>query len=291
MNSWKIACVQIDCQLGKPAENLAVIRTKLAEAVENNARLIIFPECALTGYGYASKAEAWPFAEPVPGPMVETLQEDCRKYQVYVVVGSLEKVEATGDLFNVAVLIGPDGLIGSYRKLHLPYLGVDRFVTPGDREMQVHDLGGLRLGMSICYDAGFPETARAYMLLGADLVILPTNWPEGARNSVKYLVQARAVENQIYYACCNRVGTESGFRFIGNSRIIHVSGDLLASAGESEEIIYGDVRPQVARNKHIVHKAGEYELHRVAHRRPEMYGVLTAPLPAPFVPSKNAESS
>jgi 5-aminopentanamidase len=116
-------------------------------------------------------------------------------------------------------------------------------------------------------------------LLGADLIVLPTNWPSGAINTARYLVQARALENHIYYAAVNRVGEERGFRFIGMSRIADMSGDLLAaSPGDKEEILYAEIDPARARAKRIVHIPGKYEIDRVADRRPEMYGLLSEPV-------------
>ena len=234
---------------------------------------MIFPECAVTGYCFESKEEAWPHAVPLPGPTTTALGLDCRRLGVWTIIGLLER---DGDrLFNACALIGPDGLKAGYRKVHLPCLGVDRFTTPGDRPFAVHDLGGLRVGMSICYDGSFPETARILMLLGADLVVLSTNWPTGAMSTVKYLVQPRALENQVYYAACNRVGEERGFRFIGRSRIVDPSGELLASSeDDSPTILYAEIDPARAREKHIVKIPKIYELHRTADRRPELYGPL-----------------
>jgi predicted amidohydrolase len=285
MPAWKIACVQMDCLLAQQERNLTRVRERLSEAAGQGAQLVIFPECALTGYGYDSKDAAWPHAEPVPGPSTEALAADCKRLGVWAVVGSLERVEGTGQLFNVAVLIGPAGVAGTYRKVHLPYLGVDRFTTPGDRPFAVHDLGGLKVGMNICYDGSFPEAARCLMLLDADLVVLPTNWPPGAAATVKFLIPARALENWMYYAACNRVGEEAGFRFIGQSCIVNVNGEALAAADEGETVLYADIDPERARNKHLVHAAGRYELHRTLHRRPEMYGALVQPLTEKFTPS------
>ncbi len=285
MATWKIACVQMDVRLGDKAHNLVQIRDKLSEAADGGAHLVIFPESAVTAYGFNSKEEAWEIAEIVPGPSTEKIMEDCFQLGVHAVVGSLERVEETGELFNVALLMGPDGIYPTYRKIHLPYLGVDRFVTPGNIPFAVNDLGGLRVGMNICYDGGFPEATRCLMLQGADLVVLPTNWPEGARVVVKHLVQARALENQIYFAAANRVGEEAGFRFIGLSRIVNVNGELLAALeSDSEETIFAEIDPGKARNKHIAFVPGSYELHRTAHRRPEMYGKLVEPLKEKFVP-------
>jgi predicted amidohydrolase len=173
------------------------------------------------------------------------------------------------------VLVGAKGVVAGYRKIHLPFLGLDRFATPGDRPFAVHEIDGLRVGMTICYDGSFPECTRVLTLLGADLVVLPTNWPTGALNTVKYLVQSRALENHIYYAACNRVGEERGFRFIGQSRIVDCSGELLAASdGDREEIIYAEIDPAKPRNKQIVKIPGKYQINRIADRRPEMYGAL-----------------
>ena len=273
MTTWKIAGVQMDCRLGDKATNLDAIRSKLREATGQGARLVIFPECALTGYCFESKEEALPHAEPLPGPSTESLAAVCRELGVWTVFGLLER---DGErLFNACALVGPTGFVAAYRKIHLPFLGVDRFTTPGDQPFAVHDLGSLRIGMNICYDGGFPESARTLMLLGADLIVLPTNWPPGARKTVEYLIPARALENHVYYAAVNRVGEERGFTFIGQSRILACNADVLAAGGEGEQILYAEIDPERARDKHIVNIPGKYELHRTRDRRPEMYGPIT----------------
>jgi predicted amidohydrolase len=273
--TWKIAAVQMDCRLGDCPHNLQRIRTELRQAAGEGARLVVFPECALGGYGFDSKEEAWPHAEPVPGPSTETLADDCRRLGAWAVVGMLERDEATGRLYNTAALIGPAGVTATYRKIHLPCLGVDRFTAPGDRPFAVHDLGGLRVGINICYDGSFPESSRVLALLGADLIVLPTNWPPAARRNPQFVVQTRALENHVYYAAVNRVGEEAGFRFIGLSRIVDCNGDLLAgSDGDREEVLFAEIDPERARQKRIVNVPGKYEINRVGDRRPEMYGRL-----------------
>jgi predicted amidohydrolase len=276
MPRWKIAAVQMDVAFADKAGNLETIRAKLREAADNGAQLIVFPECALPGYCFESKEEAWPHAEPIPGPSTETIARDCVKLGVWAVVGMLE---AAGDqLFNSCALIRPAGIYPAYRKIHLPFLGVDRFTTPGDRPFAAPDIGGLQVGMNICYDGGFPESARCLMLLGADLIVLPTNWPAGAIGTAKTLIPARAMENHIYYAAVNRIGTERGFKFIGMSRIIGCTGEFLAvSEDDQPTILYADIDPGKARDKHRVFMKGQYELHRLKDRRPEMYGRVVEP--------------
>jgi predicted amidohydrolase len=273
MSVWKIAAVQMDCRLGDVSGNLGAMRTQLHAAADRGARLVIFPECALTGYCFTGKEEAMPFAECVPGPSCFVLTEDCRQRGVYLVLGLLER-GPRGELFNTAVLIGPGGVVASYRKVHLPFLGVDRFTTPGDRPFAVHDIDGLRVGMNICYDGSFPEAARCLMLLGADLIVLPTNWPLGAAMTAKHLIPARAIENQVYYAAVDRVGEERGFKFLGQSQIIGPEGATLARAGDQPELLLAEIDPATARNKKLVRIPGEYEMDRLLDRRPEMYGLV-----------------
>ncbi len=271
MSLWKVAGVQMDVRLGDVPANLAALRERLREAAGRGARLVVFPECALTGYGFRDKAEARPYAEPLPGPASDAVAADCRELGAWAAFGLLER---DGDrLFNACALVGPSGLVAVYRKVHLPFMGVDRFATPGDRPFAVHDLGGLRLGINICYDGSFPESARVLALLGADLIVLPTNWPAGARAGC-FLPEARALENHVYYFAVNRAGEERGFRFVGQSRLIDYQGEALAAAGDGEEIIYGEVDPEAARRKRVVVVPGEHEVDRVGDRRPEMYGPL-----------------
>lgn len=275
----KIAAVQIDIALGEPERNLARMVEALGETSRQGARLTVFPECALTGYCFESLAEAKPFAESVPGPSGERLAGVCRQLDTYAVYGLLE---ADGErLFNAAVLVGPTGVIGSYRKIHLPYLGIDRFTTPGDRPFGVHgvpagDAGELRLGMNICYDGAFPEAARVMALDGADLIVLPTNWPPGAECTAEFVINARAMENHVYYLAVNRVGTERGFHFIGQSKICGPSGNVLAEARHDHEaVLYAEVDLQLARRKRVIRVPGKHEIDRFADRRPDMYRRIT----------------
>ena len=173
------------------------------------------------------------------------------------------------------MLVGPEGVLGVYRKIHLPYLGVDMHTSYGDRPFAVQDIGGLKIGMNICYDAAFPEAARCLTLLGADLIVLPTNWPPGAECVAEHTIRSRAVENGVYYAAINRVGTERGFNFIGLSSICAPNGDVLAaSSGTDEQVLIAEIDPEAARRKRVVRVPEKHEIDRLADRRPEMYGPL-----------------
>ena len=278
----KIAAVQMDVGFGEVERNLASILQKYTEAHANGAALTIFPECALTGYGCDSLDEARQLAQPIPGPATEAVAASCRRMNSFVVMGM---IEAAGErVFNAAVLIGPQGVVGTYRKIHLPYLGLDRFATHGDRPFAVHAASHVNVGMNICFDAGFPEAARCLTLLGADLVVLPTNWPSGAECMADFGINTRAMENNVYFAAVNRIGTERGFRFIGRSRICDPNGNTMAVAPADEAmVLYAEIDPSWARRKRIVRVPEKHIIDRLADRRPEMYGSITQPhqLPRP----------
>ncbi len=275
MTEWTIAAVQMDCRLADMGANLAAVRDHLQTAAAQGARLVIFPECALSGYGFASRADALASSDTMPGPTTETLAVDCARLNTYAVVGMLER-DTSGKLFNACALVGPKGFIASYRKVHLPCIGIDRFVDAGDRPFAVHEIDGLRLGLNICFDMSFPESARALTLLGADVIALPTNWATPSVKMAELVCRVRALENHVHFACVNRVGDESGFHYIGKSSIINCAGDFIAQADHDREtIITAKIDPTTARQKKIIFCAGEYEIDRVGWRRPAMYGPLT----------------
>ena len=270
----KIAAVQMDPKITKNSENLDKILHQTMTAASNGAELIVFPECALTGYVFNSREEAMPFMETIPGAATEKLAATCKQVGAHVVVGLLE---IDGDkCFNAAVLVGPEGVVGKYRKNHLPFLGIDRFVDPGDKPFQVQETPIGNIGMHICYDCNFPESARIMTLLGADILALPTNWPGGRDTIPRYIVNARACENRVHVVAADRVGRERGVKFLGRSKIVNATGQTLAKgSANNEEILYGEVSLAVARQKRIIIKPGEFEVDLIADRRPELYGEIT----------------
>jgi len=272
----KIAGVQMNPALMQTEANLTRILDFVGETSKSGANLTIFPECALTGYCFDSRAEAAGYAQTIPGPATERIADLCRTLDQHVIVGLPEKEGER--LFNAAAFIGPAGLIGKYRKVHLPGLGLDHFVDPGDLGFRVYDTRLGRIGINICYDGMFPESSRVMALKQADLIVLPTNWPTGAEEFADYIINARSLENHIFYAAIDRVGEERGFRFIGRSRITHVLGRTLAQGSpDREEILYAEIEPSLARNKRIVRVPGKHEIHRFNDRRPECYGEVVQP--------------
>src|SRR6476659_2305674 len=154
-NPITIAVAQIDIAFADRERNLARMIQVLGETAAKGAKLTVFPEAALTGYCFDSLDEAQTHAEPIPGPSTERMIHVCRKLGVFAIYGLLETEGQRA--FNACVLVGPEGVVGSYRKIHLPYLGMDRFTTPGDRPFAVHDADGVSLDMHICSAVGFSE--------------------------------------------------------------------------------------------------------------------------------------
>jgi len=273
----KVAAVQMDIKILEPERNLEQILDRLDQAASAGARLVIFPECALTGYCFVSRDEAAPIAEEVPGPSTEKVLAAARAANCTVVVGMLERA---GDrVFNAAAVVTPQGILGTYRKLHLPCLGIDWHAAPGDKPFPVFATPHGRIGISICFDCSFPESGRILKLNGAQILAIPTNWPLGS-DTWQHTPPVRATENHMFVVACDRVGEERGFRFAGHSQIVDCQGNKLAEAGETEEtILYGEIDPAVADRNRIVRQAGIWEFDRMAARRPEIYGALTSPAP------------
>ena len=266
-----VSVAQIDPKLGEKERNLDVIVGRMEEAAGLGAEIVVFPECAIPGYMWESEDEALPYAEEIPGPSTELLEREAARLGMHVVCGLLER---DGDsLRNAAALVGPDGLIGSYRKTHLPFLGVDRFAVPGD-ELPVYDTALGRIGVEICYDLRFPEVTRTLALKGADLTAHPTNFPVAARGQTELITVARAAENRIFLLTANRSGKERSGEFCGRSQIVDPSGKRLAETGESGEVLLtAEIDLEQARDKDYV-VPGTYEIYLFGHRRPELYGAL-----------------
>lgn len=272
----KIAVVQMDVKILDKAVNLKSILDRLSAAAKAGAKIVIFPECALTGYCYESLDEARPLAESIPGPSTESIARAAREFDCTAVVGMLER---SGDkLFNSAAVIGPEGVHGKYRKIHLPYIGADRFTTSGDIPFPVFATRHGKIGVVICYDCSFPESGRSIKLNGADLLAIPTNWPSNS-DTFQHVPSVRAMENHIIVAAADRVGKERGFTFAGHSQIIDFSGITLKEAGETEEaVLDAQVDLEAASRNRVIRSPGVYEFDRIADRRPEMYTAVIQPV-------------
>lgn len=265
----KIACVQMDVAFGQLEVNVHNCIEHLQNLAAQGVELAVFPECALTGYCVDSKAMAETIA--IDKACLAPIQAACNQHNIICVVGFAEM--SASILYNTAALIEPFREPRYYRKSHLPELGYDKFVQPGD-SIDVFETRIGRIGIAICFDLRGPETCRVLGIKGADLICLPTNWPNGAQISANVLAPARAVENRVFLAACNRVGHENGFDFIGLSGIYGITGNLIAKAEEFEQVLVADVELETARNKRITNVPGKYEMTVFESRRPELYDSL-----------------
>ena len=239
--TYRVAAVQMDPKLGRLDENLHRILERLAEAAGGGAPPGRLPRVRPLRLRLLQPRGGDGACRPDRRARGAAGDRGLQRARCYAIFGLLERDGSR--LFNACVLVGPEGVVGSYRKVHLPYLGIDMFVDPGDRPFAVHDAGGLRVGMHICYDGSFPESARVLSLLGADLLVLPTNWPTHSECAAEHMIPTRAMENTVYAMAVNRVGEESGFRFIGSSSIVDPNGRVLARRARTPRDPRGRDRP------------------------------------------------
>lgn len=269
----RVACVQMHPKVGDKAGNLAASCRFIEQAAAAGAELIVLPELCNSGYVFESMEEAVSLAEPVPGgPSCEAWADLAARLKVHIVAGIDEA--ADGTLYNSAVVIGPEGYLATYRKVHL-WDNENLYFTPGDLGFPVVETPLGRLGVFICYDTWFAECYRLCVLQGADIICLPTNWvpipgQDPKREAMaNILCMGAAHTNSVYVAAADRVGEERGQPFVGQSLIVSYTGWPIggpASATE-EEIIYADVNPAEAR------AAREWNRHNnILHdRRTDLY--------------------
>ncbi|RDU97449.1 nitrilase family protein [Trinickia dinghuensis] len=239
--------------VGKKRENVTRSIRYIEEAARNGASLVVLPELANTGYVFADREEALALSEELSdGETTQIWGDAARRFGVYIVAGIAER--AGKRLFNSAVFIGPTGVIGAYRKLHL-WNDENRFFEPGNLGVPVFDTPLGRISIAICYDGWFPEVYRLAATQGADIVCVPTNWvpmpgqPADRGAMATTLTMAAAHSNGLMIACANRIGTERGQSFIGQSLIVGGDGWPLAgpASRDREEILYAALDLERAR--------------------------------------------
>lgn len=271
-----VSVVQFDIERGATARNLDHAE-RLLGAGESD--LYVLPELFASGYFFASRDECHGLAESVPdGPTVQRLARWARETGATFVAGLPEQAEARDGsvrIYNSAVVVTPRGWLGTYRKTHLFYEETLHF-TPGDSGFPVWTLAdragrSYRLGVMVCFDWLFPESARTLALAGADVIAHPSNL---VLPHCPDAMPVRALENGVFTATANRIGTESNGResltFIGRSRICSPRAAVLADAPRAEEGVFStEIDPHEAR---AARRINAYN-HRFDDRRPDLYGL------------------
>jgi predicted amidohydrolase len=246
---FKIALAQISCKRAEKTKNLKRIQQTVTRARSKSADLVIFPELSLTGY--TVKDQIYELAETIPGPSTNIVENIAKKSKTHIIFGMPElsqKAQAT--IYNTAVLVGPKGIIGKYRKMYLPTHSIfeeKRYFRPG-YQTAVFDTELGKIGLVICYDLFFPEVVRLARLEGAQLIVCISASPAVRRGFFETLTVARAMENTAFLAYVNLVGIEDGLQFWGGSRLIGPQGKVLVKAKYDEEdfvigsVDYSDIR-------------------------------------------------
>lgn len=245
----RVGFLQYDPQFGEVAKNLDVVTARLEQA---DADLIVLPELFATGYQFTSHEEVQRLAEPIPdGPTVRRLMEIAKRKQLHLVAGMAERAGAS--CYNSAVVVGPSGFLGCYRKTHLFYEETV-FFAPGDTGFLVWDIGPARIGVMICFDWYYPESARSLAAHGADIICHPSNL---VLPNCPDSMPVRCLENRVFAITCNRIGSEERggkerLTYIGQSEVVSPQGVILYRAPrEKEDLAIVDLDPTEARSKRL----------------------------------------
>jgi predicted amidohydrolase len=242
-----VAVVQFRPEFGDVERNLA----RMAELVSSrDADLFVLPELALSGYLFESPEEALSLSQTPDASEFDPISDIARGKGAAVVIGFAER--AGGAVFNSSLLVAPDGARTTYRKIQL-FWGEKTIFSPGDRPPTTVEVGGVRLGMMICFDWVFPEVARSLALQGADILCHPSNLV------LPYCQEAmvtRCLENRVFAITANRIGTEEragrSLTFTGLSEVVAPSGEVLVRATpDREEVLVVTIDPMAARDKKL----------------------------------------
>ncbi|MFW9824983.1 MAG: nitrilase-related carbon-nitrogen hydrolase [Candidatus Thorarchaeota archaeon] len=243
----KVGYVQTSPIFGSKEKNFEQVE-KLLNKIK--ADIIVLPELFATGYTFISKNECESLAESLEGKTAEFLIKMANLTDSVIIGGFVEKKEK--NLYNSAMIVSKSGVIGSYRKLHL-YYKEKLWFSQGDKPMKLYNAKGAKIGIMICFDWIFPETARTLALLGADLIVHPSNLV------LPYCQKAmvtRCLENRIFSVTANRIGEElrgdDNFKFTGASQITSYDGKVLSSAPNDKTFVdLVDIDIEKARDKNL----------------------------------------
>lgn len=231
---FNVGYLQFDVQLGDIAANLAQVKRGLSRLAPHSPAIIVLPELWATGFAYRRLPE---LARRTPDILL-SLQELAAQYEI-LLAGSLpERRTKNSYLYNTLYITGPGGLIGSSRKRHLfSPMQEDKHLYPGNNPQPIDTPLGRMAGL-VCYDLRFPELARSHAARGAAVLLISAQWPSVRKEHWRILVQARAIENQLFVVAANRCGTDrsgNGTTYAGHSMVVGPDGDIILEAGEKEE--------------------------------------------------------
>lgn len=261
MDEVTIAVGQMDIALGDPETNAHIAEELAARAADQGASLLMLPELWGSGYDLGRAGE---LAAPLDEGLFAYTAELARRYRLAICGSLLERWN--GGCYNTATLYDAEGRRRAvYRKIHLIGLMDEDVYLKAGGELSAVDLSWGTTALAICYDLRFPELFRRYALEGAQLILLPAEWPVQRIEHWRVLLRARAIENQCYVIACNRVGADRANTFGGRSAVIDPAGHVLAEAGDSSELLVATLDlSRIAEARRM--------LPVFRDRRPELYG-------------------
>lgn len=231
----KVSCLQMNMEFGNPSKNFAHAKQLICEAMKENPDVLVLPETWNTGF--FPKDNLFELSCNDGDEVKDSIGSLAKEYGVNIVAGSVSNVRGN-NVYNTAFVFDRKGTcIEQYDKTHLfTPMGEDSFYTAGNRLCRF-TLDGISCGIVICYDIRFPELVRTIALPGLDMLFVVSQWPKVRKSHLRTLTTARAIENQMFVACCNSCGIAENTVFGGNSAVINPLGETLTLAGENEEII------------------------------------------------------
>ncbi|NHM29565.1 carbon-nitrogen family hydrolase [Neobacillus terrae] len=234
----KIACLQMDIVFGDPEANYLKARDLIEKAMKENPDILVLPELWTTGYDLTRLDE---LADQDCRETIRFLKDSAVKYNVHLVGGSAAG-QTQDEVKNTLLIIDNKGeLKKQYSKLHLfKLMDEHHYLVPG-KEDGMFELENRKLAGVICYDIRFPEWIRTHTSQGAEALFVVAEWPKPRLNHWRALLIARAIENQCFVIACNRSGSDPNNEFAGHSMIIDPWGEVVAEAGEAEEVLTASV--------------------------------------------------
>jgi predicted amidohydrolase len=263
----KVGYYQFHPLFGDIRGNVGRVVTTLKEV---DMDIIVLPELPFSGYNFKDREELKSLSEEIgKSSTIDTLIQLCKERDFFIVSGFAEK--SSDKYFNSSLLLGPEGVIHTYRKLHL-FNNEKNWFDPGDIELRVNEVRGIKIGMMVCFDWIFPEVCRGLSVLGADLVCHPSNL---VLQYCQQTMLSRSLENAVYTITANRIGSDNRphgeIEFTGKSQVVSPKGELLINAPANKEVLHLiEIDIEMARDKMMTPVN-----HRLEDRRPEFYNILS----------------
>jgi predicted amidohydrolase len=283
---FRIALVQSESAVGtetfdpRPG-NLTRAMKAIHDAVSAGAEMVVFGEMYLSGYRTDEWLYKWATKVDPPDNDVQALMDVAKSLGICIIMGAATfGAFMPGDVYNSAIIVGPDGLIGTYSKSHVAAFAYSEgtvtercFYSPG-HELPVFDTHLGRIGVHICYDITFPEVARVQALKGAELLINVSASVGSFEEWWDHMLYVRATENASWYVICSVVGEQRGTHLFGGSRVMDPRGKVIAGGTvDQEDIVLADIDVEYARQTRA-------STHCLNTRKPELYAPLAERMPS-----------